>query len=308
MDHDREQASKPQSLVGDTRLTDLPSGAIFEVAKGLTTDDPVETAKNLTSFKLISRSVLDAVQTGPVGAFQGRLNRLGTSGRALYDAADPHSAEPEPDHPISLLWTAARKLDAIGPIFKFQSDRRKSATVDHILDLSRRGLNPDAIQSIAARLGDLDHVNRRRLIDQTIELFKENRPSWYVNSLEHKLAAATLISVHHYLDADHKIRIYDALIARPELAEILGGMAEHVAPFQKDSTSRNTETPQSSELDGSIEAISKSSCELLANRGIDETERLDAILEIGKSIDKAYNDARAALLGSVRSRGTNLGR
>lgn len=290
-----------------TGFTDLPPGVMDEVARGLTTDDPAETANNLTSFKLISRLVRDAVQGGPVGAFHERLNRLGSSARALYSAADPRGAWPEPDHPRFLLWTASRRLDAVGPILKFQSAWQKSATVDHILDLSRTALESDPIHSIARYMDDLDHVNRRRLIDQTIELFKRNEPAWYPNSFEHQVAAMTLISMHHHLDADHKVRIYDAMIDRPELANLLAGYAEHIGPFRSDATLRSTEAPQSSDLDGGIGAIERSSRELLANRTVDEPERLKAICGIGKSINQAYNHARAELMGRSRERG-NLGR
>ncbi|OWK25963.1 hypothetical protein AJ87_49010 [Rhizobium yanglingense] len=86
-----------------------------EVAKRLPTDDPVETANNLTNFKLMGRSAREAVQTSAVGAFHARLNRLGMSAKALNSLDLPEADD---------------RAYAFAPTIKFQSPARKSAIVD----------------------------------------------------------------------------------------------------------------------------------------------------------------------------------
>ncbi|WP_152535980.1 hypothetical protein [Bradyrhizobium sp. Ai1a-2] len=308
MDRDRQQAGEPESSARDggtaTRINDLPREVMDEVAKGLTTDDPVETANNLTNFKLIDRSTRDALQTGPVGVFHARLNRLGTSAKALYDAEKPDNGLP-PAHPLD---DAFHRADAIAPILKFQSATRKSATVDHILNVSHASSNPGAILALARHLGDLDHVNRRRLLDQAIDSFKQDHPSY--DSAGHRNAAMVLISAHDHLDAEQKVRIYDALIDHPELNNLLAGYGEHLGPIRNGPPSMNV-VQQGSDLDRSIDAIEEASHRLPPNSANDlaaGVQRVWAIRKIGTSMTDAYSGARAELIGSVRSRGHDVGR
>ncbi|MPR13287.1 hypothetical protein [Microvirga tunisiensis] len=316
MDRDRQQAREQDTLGHDgggaTGFTDLPSGALSEVAKRLTTDDPVETAKNLGNFKRVGRSARaalktspsagEAVETSPAGAFDARLERLGTSAEALYRAAIPDNGFPEAnleDHRL-----LAERFRAIGPILQFQSAARKTATVDHILNLPETDLQADAINSMAKHLSDLDHVNRTRLVERAIEIFKQDGPA----NLETRITATlTLVSGHNHLNYGQKAQVLDAIIGRHDLAELYTGISEHVAPWEN-ATSRSTfghaVESQSSHLDKSIEAISDSATKLEADRAISPPppRHLDAIHQVGKSINKAYNSARAELMASDRER------
>lgn len=81
--------------------TNFPPELLAEIATHLHSDNPVETANNLANFQLASRQVRDAVQASPVALFHARVNRLGASARALYEAAIPDDLLPE--HPEMTL-------------------------------------------------------------------------------------------------------------------------------------------------------------------------------------------------------------
>ncbi|RZN10899.1 hypothetical protein [Bradyrhizobium sp. Leo121] len=273
-----------------------------DIARRVITDDPVETANQLTTIKLIGRSARDAVQTDPIGAFHKRLNRIGTVAHALYETAKPDNGEP-PAYPDDEPGNAARRAGSVAPILRFQSAGRKAATVDHILDLSRISNNAAPILAIAGHLGSLDHANRRRLLDQTIELFKDG----YSNPFDHQAAASTLVVAHEHLEVDQKAALYDALRGNEDLSDRLAEADRRERLFGTRMGSSKMVKPYSADVNTSIDAIENSFQALQADRGAETLKRLSRIRKLGNSINNAYNRAREELMGSVRSR-ENVGR
>ncbi|MPR12945.1 virulence protein [Microvirga tunisiensis] len=92
MDRDRQQAREPESTApdggGTKRITDLPNALLTEVAKRLTTENPVETLENLTNFQLVNRTAREATKAEPLGAFHGRLKQLSAFVRTLRRAVE----------------------------------------------------------------------------------------------------------------------------------------------------------------------------------------------------------------------------
>ncbi|MCP3477808.1 hypothetical protein NLM33_47805 (plasmid) [Bradyrhizobium sp. CCGUVB1N3] len=177
MDHDSDQERKPESTAHDgggaTQVTDLPKELLADVVKHLTTDNPFETAKNLTNFKLVSRSAREAVETAPVKTFHGRLKRLVESAGVLLDIAVRGFWDQE-----EIYIPASAPASAVAPTLKFLPVRAKSNFVLHILNLPHASEQALAIASIARRLGDLDHANKDRLVNRAIELFGQDGQEW----------------------------------------------------------------------------------------------------------------------------------
>ncbi|MCP3468627.1 hypothetical protein [Bradyrhizobium sp. CCGUVB23] len=272
---------------------------MVEVAKRLTTGDPIETVNNLTNFTLVSRSARDAAQAAPVRAFQARLNRLGAAAQALYGAARRDN-RPQPGPPDEEVRREATRAHAYAPILKFQSAARKSATVDHIVHLSHAANNCAAIRAIVENIGDLDRLDRRRLIDQAIDIFE--RPSPQLDFIQKQRATETLILAHNHLDTDQKARIYDALVDCPERADLLADIRYRMTVLQSASRSKDAAEQQGSDLDSSIDAIAHRAYAAV-NRNIN---REFAIREAGKALSDAYNRARSELMTSVGSRGRTI--
>ncbi|NTF91478.1 hypothetical protein G6L46_30385 [Agrobacterium rhizogenes] len=299
--HERE----PSVPHGENTAASLPNDLLVEVAKHLSTDDPVETSNNLTSFKLASHSVLASVDSSEVGTFQQRVKRLGTSSKALYDSAVPRNgfAEypdfPEPD-PTGEFALASQRIRAIGPVLKFQSPTRKTEIVNHILNASDGSQQGDALLSIAPWLHDLGKADQMRLINRAIEYFKEDGP---INYDFRYNAAHTLAEVHDQLEIEQKAQIFDAIAKRPELGRLYAEEREHVQ--HSSSLASTSESPRErggDHLAGDLAEIEEKIRAGLTLGTLSAHEQMERAKPIASSINKAYDDARANLIGSTRDR------
>ncbi|QTG17269.1 virulence protein (plasmid) [Agrobacterium tumefaciens] len=123
---------------GPTRITDLPTPLLTEVAKRLTTENPVETLENITNFKLMNRSAREATQTEPLEIFHGRLKQLSTFVETLRNAVAHPTYLPGGDDLSE--YHAERMLDevayrpALGGAYNNQDgprDRYRGSTSGH---------------------------------------------------------------------------------------------------------------------------------------------------------------------------------
>ncbi|MCZ7976396.1 hypothetical protein EXN32_11455 [Agrobacterium tumefaciens] len=283
----------------------LPNDILVEVAKHLPTDDPVETAANLTSFKLASPSVRASVDQSDVGTFHRSVNRLGASSKALYDLAVPRNgfAEypnyPEPD-PAGEFALASQRIRAIGPTLKFQSPARKTAIGNHILNMSEGGEQAEAIMSMTSHLSDLERADKRRLIDRAIEYFKVDGP---INYDSRHYAAYAIAAAHNQLELEHKSQIFDAMAKRPQLARLYADERIHAQEhLGLASTSEGPHERSNKQLATDILQIEQKIRTELLPETLSAHDQMVKAEGIAGSIEKAYRDARANLTRAPRGR------
>ncbi|MCR6727998.1 MULTISPECIES: hypothetical protein [Rhizobium/Agrobacterium group] len=306
MDGEKQQTGIPQdaSAVGRDaeRKTHFPPELHAEIATHLHSDNPVETANNLTNFQLAGRQVRDAVQASPVALFHARVNRLGASARALYKATitdDRLPEHPGADPADGPIFPSSR-THSVGPILKFQSSGAKRTFVDHVLDLSEASDQALAIASVARHLGDFDAANRNRLVGRAIDIFRQDE------SVDTRRSAAqALISGHDHLNDTQKAQILNAIVDHEELAQVYASTTHHrdqgrnIADL---SVSGRTPASQGPFLEKTVDAIEKSVDALITDAPISSNEQFHAVRPIAKSIANAYNHARAELVASPRGR------
>ncbi|NTF72640.1 hypothetical protein [Rhizobium rhizogenes] len=304
-DGQKAHEHEPSVPHGEETAVSLPNDLLVEVAKHLPTDDPVETASNLTSFKLASHSVRASVDASEVGTFQRGVNRLGASSKALYDYAVPGNgfAEypnyPEPD-PTGEFALASQRISAIGPTLKFQSSARKTEIVNHILNMSDGGEQAEAIMSITSHLQGLGRADQGRLINRAIEYFTEDGP---INYDSRHYAVYALAAAHDHLEVEHKARIFDAIAKRPELARLYAEEREHSQ--EHSALASRSESPRErggDNLAGNLAEIEEKIRAGLTLGTLSAHEQMERAEPIAGSIETAYDDARANLIGSTRDR------
>lgn len=296
MDRDRQQQTpEPEGT------NDLPREMIAEVAMRLPTGDPVETARNITNIKLANRSTREAVETSPVGPFHKRVNRLGNAAKVLFRGAIPDSSFPEhlDAGPGDRVVYPSNRVQSAGPIVKYQSVQAKTTMTNNILNLSTASDQAMVISSIARCLGDLDDANRTRLVGRAIEIFKQEGP---VGQDGRACAAQAIMAGHDHLNAGQKAQILDAIVDRPELAELYTGMSHHRDPQNAMVQPPSAEAPESSHLDTVIDGIERSVGALPTDTPINSFDEMNAVRPIGKSINESYDRARKELVASPRSR------
>ncbi|MCP3468640.1 hypothetical protein [Bradyrhizobium sp. CCGUVB23] len=294
---------------GVRRVADLPNEVFGEVAKRLPTDDPLETVKNLTNLRLVSRSVQKEVEGASIKTFRRRLKQLVKCARVLHRIAIPSEGLPEnaqlPQQHEDEFSAPSHRAQSVGAILKFQSVESKSAFVNHILILSRAVDQAQTIASIATRLGDLDDGNKDRLVNRAIELFGQEGQDWVDQQSRH-CAAQALLTGYDHLNADQKVKTLDAMRTNPDLFSVCAAQSHHL-DASLTSTSRSASghaaEPQNADLGQRLQEIWESIVDVgVAPWEGSAREQVDAIRPIGESISEAYNSARADLMASDRSR------
>ncbi|WP_145963818.1 hypothetical protein [Bradyrhizobium algeriense] len=314
---DRDHPQTPEGADDDSRRAEgmghLPVDPLAEVARRLLTDDPIETAKSLTNFKLVSRSMRQAIETPALATFERRLSDVAGLGRIVNHLAIPPGGLSQFDN-VPLTEEEAQgfsypscRAKVASPTVKFEGNARRSAFVDDILNLSpfQQAMS---LHSIARDLAGLDRVNTNRLVRRAIELFEQDGNPPVVR----RFAAAALVRGHKHLDADHKVQIFDAIVARPDLFSDYGHEAriEHASTVaslasRSAASSRNTAESHNPDLDSEINRIYTRMHDLgngPNTNNMSERELVEGLRPLGRSISKAYDSARAALMASDRSR------
>ncbi|WP_314963915.1 hypothetical protein [Bradyrhizobium cosmicum] len=310
---DRDHPQTPEGADDDSRRAEgmghLPVDLLAEVARRLLTDDPVETAKNLANFKLVSRSMRQAIDPPAFATFERRLGDVAELARIVKRWAIPPGGLSQFDN-VQLTEEEAQgfsypscRADVASPTVKFEGNARRSAFVDDILNLSPRE-QAESLHSIARDLAGLDRVNTNRLVRRAIELFEQDGNLPVVR----RVAAAALVRGHKHLDADHKVQLFDAIVARPDLFSVYGDAAriQHISTglaLRSAASSRNTAESHNPDLDREIRRI-YTRIHVLEDgqNNMSERELVEGLRPLGRSISKAYDSARAALMASDRSR------
>ncbi|KEA04493.1 hypothetical protein QOV31_005196 (plasmid) [Agrobacterium fabrum] len=171
--------------------------------------------------------------------------------------------------------------------------------VDHVLDLSEAFDQALAIASVARRLGDFDAANRNRLVGRAIEIFRQDES---VDTS--RIAAQALISGHDHLNEIQKAQILNAIVDHEELAQVYTRMTHHRDQSRTVATlsvSGHTSVSQGPLLEKTVDTIEKSVDALITDAPISSNEQFHAVRPIAKSIEKAYNHARAELFVARRS-------
>ncbi|MCZ7448245.1 hypothetical protein [Rhizobium rhizogenes] len=278
--------------------TYFPPELFTEIAKHMPSDNPVETAKNLANIMRVSHGVKDAVQASPVGLFHERVKRLGNSARAVHGALIPEDGLPEhlgPGTGVHSVLPTGRTVNA-GPLLKFQSSEAKTALVDHIVNMSSPRAQADVISTLAPHVGDLDAVQRTRLVDQTIQIFMEDGSS---HDWARRSAGMALVSMHEHLDVTQKAKILDALVHDSGRAALYSEMTFHNETDWDSGPEDYHHTPERNlPLQKAIGAIEKSVDGLITDAPIRSDGQLHTAGKIAESIDKAYKDARAELMAA----------
>ncbi|MPR12944.1 hypothetical protein [Microvirga tunisiensis] len=252
---------------------------LAEVAKHLPTASPVETAKNLTNFKLMSHSARQAVADDPaLTTFSTQLDRLGAAARALHSLDLPKASLED------RVWATA-------PTLKFRTGAEQSAIVKRLLSASPALKRAHAIKGMADHLGDLDDRNRTRLLERLIKQFERYKPGqetvlWPV--------ACALAHTHNYLNDSQGARLHDAINKRPELGRLYANARDRL--YNPLSPPEPAVVTQSSNLNNSITEIEASADELVrvhSRRG--SSNNIHGIRAVAVSINGAYHRARAEL-------------
>ncbi|MEI9426278.1 hypothetical protein [Mesorhizobium sp. Cs1299R1N3] len=290
MDRDTRR-NRPEGSARDggdaAGLSHLPRELLSELARRVVTDDPVQTAKSFTNFKQTSRSVRDEFDGGgAVGEFHTRLGRLGTSAQALYTAAMP------PENGMSNLLRARYLSRAVAPILKFQNAPRKSAVADSILSLTQPGAQAFALSKMGDKLGDFSPADRTRLLDRSIELLTATAAQGAQGQWSVLVSTVRAIKKgHDHLNEEQRERLNGAFSQDPYLGALYRSIQV--------STAGRAIPQRNPDLDGNINAIENQAAELPAEWSIGQA---NTIAQIGASINDTYDNARAELMHSDRSR------
>ncbi len=284
------------------RAPSLPPELWSEVSKHLVTSDPVETARDLSSFELAGHVTHNAVDGSRVGRFRQHLNRLGRLSKSWHDIAIPedgletwpHAPEPDPEGRFA---EPQQRVSAAIPALGFQTAKRKRAFVDEILRL-----DADSQGEVLARIGpgfdDLDDECQQRLIARSLEYFLETGSElWSTRDGSAKF----LVEVHDCLKAHQKAEILDNLRARPALARLYSQAI--AASYQRRTTSTTSTL-------GADNAPTKANIDHLAKKvaptPLSPQCRMKEFRSTGSSIHEVYKQMRAELMNTSRSRDRSL--
>ncbi|MCO5966705.1 hypothetical protein [Sinorhizobium meliloti] len=270
-----------------TRLTDLPTDALSEVAKGLTPDNPREAAINLAHFSITSHAVQSEFARGNAAQFETRLNRLGTSFATLSEKALPELPDGTPEANFNF---ACRQLPAIHPLLKFYEANAQTAIVDHVVHNDNKWDKAAAAAALSTNLADFYHDHdRRRIIDLALASFADDEPVVRNNG------ARALIRGHDHLNAADKAQLAAIFDHTPELVPLFNQLTQE----QQEWFRSQAVQPQRS-VDRSIHAIEAQVEGLPA--GVGSLEQAKAMHDVAKSITETYDRARAEFISCGRSR------
>ncbi|QPB24564.1 hypothetical protein [Rhizobium sp. 007] len=283
----RAAGSSSRAAAGVTRLTDLPTDALSEVAKGLTPENPREAAINLGQFKIANLAVQKEFARGNAGQFEERLNRLGTSFATLSEKALPEFPDDTPEANFNF---ARRQIPAIQPLLKFYEPNAQTAIIDHAIFNVNKWDKAAAVAELSTNLGDLHHDHdRRRIVDRALTSFADDDPEVRGNG------ARALVRGHDHLNAGHKAQLAAMFDHTPELVPLYNQMMKE----QQDLSRRQPARPQGS-VDRSIDAIEVQVQALPA--GVGSLEQAKAMHDVAKSITETFDRARAEFISCGRSR------
>ncbi|MCZ7448246.1 virulence protein [Rhizobium rhizogenes] len=291
-----EESTRRIAGIGTGRPVRLPEEIFGEVAKRLITEDFVESANNMTRLKLAGHSAKDAVEKSEAGTFHTRINRLGNTSKALFEAAIPSegfSANPDLRQGAA---TATLRAFAIAPTLPFQTRTRKTALVDRILDLPNAGKQLAAISAITKHLQVLAPEDRDRLIDRAIFHFEREGAQGSVRNY----AARILATNHSTLSSELRTRVLNARNSNPELAAAYA-TAEEVARFLETQPAPTVYRSDRS-ADENIEIIQRETASCLGNAALSSKQRMEKIESIANATTEASEKSRAELMSATRPR------
>ncbi|NEJ25824.1 hypothetical protein GR247_37980 [Rhizobium leguminosarum] len=199
----------------------LDDDAIANIAHHIVTDDPVETSKNFTKLKLISKSVKQGFERSAYGKFHQRINRLGIASKALYDNAVLKEGFVE--HPPALqrdYALAAERIEAVGGTFRLQTPQRKSAVVDHILSMPEGYDQALALESISPHVGDLSAEDRHRVVNKMLEHFATPYQEGGLPVGENFCGAHALSKAFPHMENSLKAKMLEVVLEHPHLATL----------------------------------------------------------------------------------------
>ncbi|WP_167449323.1 hypothetical protein [Mesorhizobium hawassense] len=253
-------------------------GPLSDVADGLVSSSPRETARNLGAFKSSGRAARQVLEGTELGRFDERINRLGRAAGNLYDDGVGGTVHGnDPDRGFARYQTAAVK-----DIIDFQSAQKQSALVDKILSIAESRTQLLAISKIAPAWGKLDNESRERLVNRAIEVV-ENPP----DLIAQNNAASALIKGYGHLNANQQQRV--------PIGEL-----RQIAP---DARQQHQAGERSSDVDRSIHAIEAAANIVREHGALGSSTQFVEIAQISASVSNAHQQAREELIESQRSRG-----
>ncbi|NSL21998.1 MULTISPECIES: hypothetical protein [Agrobacterium tumefaciens complex] len=273
---------------------------ISRIVDGMVTNDPVETARNISNLKLSNKSVKESVERSAGGRFHGQINRLGAASKALYDHAVPtegFSEHPEfrPALPRDYA-LAGERIDAIGGTLKLQTPQRKSALVDHILNIAEPYDQGHALEYVAPHVGEFGSEDRRRLVEKMLEHFSTPFTD-ELPSDENFSGTYALFKALPHMEDSLKARMLDTVVNNPDMAALIQSQKERYDwlraqdEYEK-ATWRSTQKPTVDERLADIESSVRSNLSL--GQGSD-LEKMRSARPLQQTISDTLNLAREEL-------------
>ncbi|MCZ7448152.1 hypothetical protein [Rhizobium rhizogenes] len=278
----------------------LDDDAIANIAHHIVTEDPVETSKNFTKFKLINKSVKQGFERSAYGQFHQHINRLGTASKALYDNAVPVEGFAEhPEYAPALqrdYAMAAERIEAVGGTFKLQTRQRKSALVDRILNMSEGFDQAYALESIAPYVGDLSKEDRHRVVDKILlhfaKPFQEGLPSD-----ENFCGTYALYKAYPHMEDSLKAKMLDVVLENPHLAELHWTQRELVEGWHQDREAEKSawRSNQKPTVEGRLSDLERSIQSDVAVTTGSDYSRIHSARPVQQAISDTYELARQQL-------------
>ncbi|SEP38047.1 hypothetical protein SAMN05216228_11531 [Rhizobium tibeticum] len=273
---------------------------ISRIVDGIVTNDPVETARNISNLKLSNKLVKESVDRSAGGRFHRQINRLGAASKALYEHAVPtegFSEYPEflPALPRDYA-LAGERIDAIGGSLKLQTAQRKSALVDHILNIAEPYDRGHALDYVAPHVGDFSSDDRRRLVEKMLEHFSTPFTDG-LPSDENFNGTSALFKALPHMEDSLKARMLDTVINNPDMAGLIQSMKEYYDWLRgqdenEKATWRSTQKPTVDERLADVESSIRSNISF--SQGSD-LEKMRSARPLQQTISDTLNIAREEL-------------
>lgn len=287
---DNHPSRKRESVDPERRIRNpphLPNEILTEVAKHLPGDDPVETARSATNFKLASQTARNAIEESKLGSFHRRVNRLGSLAKDVHEAILEGGVSQSymEEEPIS----AVEQIHAVGPTLGLQTASRKSGLVKGVLAIPNPLNRADPLEAMAQYIDKLDPDDQTRVVDEATRMLKDE---------------------HATLSDRERNYVRSTVASALEIAET------RLMPLNE----RQRNPVQSSSIDGTGKSISEQGEQYDASLGqLEERyrnapsaapedshdkqrQRLDHLRTVTTDLAPKYNEARELLKGLGRSR------
>lgn len=171
---DNHPSGKSEPVDPERRIRNpphLPNEILTEVAKHMPSNDPVETARSATNFKLVSQTARNAIEESSLGSFHRRVNRLGSLAKDVHETILEGGVSQSymEEEPIS----AVEQIHAVGPTLGLQTASRKSELVNGVLAIPNPLNRADPLEAMAEYIDKLDPDDQTRVVDEATRMLKD---------------------------------------------------------------------------------------------------------------------------------------